>query len=570
MIRAVYRYFNHLRFNRKLFLSYLLVVIIPVSVLGAYAYWQSKTMLNMQMLQGLDKTVSTVSESMSRSTGQYNHLLRSMLFNGTFQKIVTNDYIDLVNLSRDLQSYLSPYVTMIANLDQDVEKVTVYAQGDVPEYGNLVQSAGRVREEWWYDEATEGTGSEIRWFYDGEIFATGTFPILFSPDRHFVYMRINEDSFFKPVSELTNEYGIAIVDQENQILYGNYGEWGLAADDIAGLIGLHDREILIDGKEFLLVSKQVEHAGWTIYCFVPIAQVASDAGSIIRATLVIIGVCMITLLAIITIFSKTMLRRIYKLNSLMKRVEVGNTNIRISSDSKDEIGQLTNQFGHMLVRFNALIEESYRSKIKQQEAEMKALQWQINPHFLYNTLSFINWQALRNGAEDISQVVTAMARFYRTALNRGHNMITVRDELDNIMSYIEIVQVMSEYRFDVEYRFDEAVYEYSTINLILQPLAENAIKHGIKQKREGSGLLKVSARLVGETIVFDIEDNGPGMSPETADAILSMNSSGYGLKNVHERLQLLFGAAFGVSVHSRLGEGTLMRITCPQYKTGSS
>lgn len=218
----------------------------------------------------------------------------------------------------------------------------------------------------------------------------------------------------------------------------------------------------------------------------------------------------------------------------------------------------------MLNRLNEQIDETYRSKIIQKEAELKALQSQINPHFLYNTLSFINWKALKNDAPEISHIVTSMSKFYRTALNQGNNIITVRNELENIKSYIEIIQVMGDYSFDVVYKIDEEVNEYSTINLILQPLAENAIKHGIKQKNNGKGLLYVSAWLDKGTINFAIEDNGPGMEKETIDTILTMQSTGYGLRNVNERLQLRFGTKYGISIQSRLGYGTVMTIVIPQ------
>lgn len=279
--------------------------------------------------------------------------------------------------------------------------------------------------------------------------------------------------------------------------------------------------------------------------------------------------CIVSLLVIISIFSKTMIRRIFRLNAMMKRVELGELNLRVQSSSRDEIGELTNRFGNMLIRLNELIEESFRSKIVQKEAEMKALQWQINPHFLYNTLSFINWKALKSDAHDISHVVTSMSKFYRTALNRGNNIISVRDELENIKSYVEIIQVMGEYSFDVVYEIDAAVYEYSTINLILQPLAENAIKHGVNQKTFGRGMLQVSARFGQGTIEFAIEDNGPGMPQETIDTILTMQSVGYGLNNVNERLQLRFGPEYGISIQSRIGHGTVMTIVIPQYMNAS-
>jgi len=564
MQRAIYGMFNRLRFKHKLFLSYLTVILIPVLVLGIYAYDQSKEMLNLQALQGIDKNLNTLSESMNNSIERYNRTIRSIVFNKTFQKIVDNDYLDLVNLSRDLREYLTPYFTMMTNLDNDIEQVTFYTQNYVPEYGESVLSAERVKQEPWYAEAIKGASSENHWFYDEKLFVTGMFPNLFTAHRNIVYMQINGESFFKNVADMAGDYGIVIADGQYRTIYANPNAARASAFESIPIQQLSEGTVQIGDTDYLLVKKKVPQANWTIYCFVPAAQVSPNAGTIINATMIVILVCIVSLLVIISIFSKTMIRRIYRLNAMMKRVETGELDLQVHSRSKDEIGELTNRFGNMLIRLNELIDESYRSKIVQKEAELKALQWQINPHFLYNTLSFINWQALKSDAHDISHVVTSMSRFYRTALNRGNNIIPVRDELENIKSYIEIIQVMSEYSFDVMYEIDESVYSFATINLILQPLAENAIKHGINQKPSGRGLLQVGAWVREETIVFAIEDNGPGMVQETADSILTQTSAGYGLKNVNERLQLRFGAEYGISIRSKPGEGTVMNVTIPK------
>ncbi|WP_152391898.1 sensor histidine kinase [Paenibacillus guangzhouensis] len=563
MRQLVYGLFNRLRFNQKLFLSYLIVIIIPIMVLGIYAYNQSKEMLNLQGLQGIDKNVNTVTESIDKSIERYNHMVRSIVYNKMFQKIVTNDYIDLVNLSRDLKYYLDPYFIMLMNLDKDIQKVTFYTQSRVPEFGDSVVSYKRVAEEPWYHEAMKGI--DPLWQYeDNTLFVTYKFPSMIKESNaNFVYMRIDEGSFFRNITDLAQEYGVIISDSNNRIVYANQSAM-LTAVDSKEIIQLHEGTINVGQTKMILVKKKIPQANWTIYCFIPTAHLSTNAGSIINATFIVILSCIVSLLIIISIFSKTFIKRIFSLNAIMKRVEWGELDIQVRSESRDEIGELTNRFGKMLGRLNEQIDESYRSKIIQKEAELKALQSQINPHFLYNTLSFINWKAIKNDAPEISHVVTSMSKFYRTALNKGDNIITVRDELENIKSYIEIIQVMGEYSFDVEYTINDEVYDYSTINLILQPLVENAIKHGIKQKETGKGLLHVRAWLEKGTVNFAIEDNGPGMEQETIDMLLTMQSAGYGLKNVNERLKLRFGAKYGISVQSRLGVGTVLTLVIPQ------
>ncbi|OXM16936.1 sensor histidine kinase [Paenibacillus herberti] len=565
MRRLIDRMFNRMRFKQKLFLSYVVVVIVPILILGFYAYNQSKAMLEYQTMEGIDKNVATVTESIDNSLENYNHTLRSVVYNATFQKIVSNDYLDLVNLSRDLNGYLSPYVNMMKNLDKGIESITMYTQNDVPEYDTLVHSATRVEQESWYKEAVSPPYSEYRWFYDEDFIATAQFPRPYgSKNTNLVTMRIKESQIFN-TADKQSDYGLVMADSLGRIVYTNGAANKLADFDATDILNRPEGLVQLGETKLFLAKKQLEQADWTIYLFVPADNVSAGAGSIIRATLGITVVCILILLVIISLFSRTMNRRISTLNSTMKRVEMGDLSVRVQSASRDEIGELTNRFGKMLVRVNELIEETYQSKIVQKEAELKALQWQINPHFLYNTLSFINWKALRSDAYEISHVVTSLSRFYRTALNRGNNIIPVRDELDNIRSYIEIIGAMNDYSFNVEFDIEEDVYAYHTINLILQPLVENAIQHGVNKRKSGGGVLHVSASLRGDVILFAVRDNGPGMPSHIADAAALTQFGGYGLKNVDERIKLKFGAEFGISIESVPEQGSCITITVPRY-----
>ncbi|MCQ6563071.1 cache domain-containing sensor histidine kinase [Paenibacillus mendelii] len=569
MKRAVYGVFNRLRFNQKLFLSYLIVIIIPILVLGIYSYRQSKEMQNIQASQSIERNVEAVSESIKNSLEEYDQMIRSIVLNRTFQRIVANDYLDLINLSRDLKEYLSPYVNMMMMMNNHIHQITFYTQSDVPEYGLSVLKHERVMNQPWYQKVLEGT--EYQWFFDesGYVSVAGKFPRFFSDTyTNVVYMRIEDKGLFKNILDLAKGYSVIISDENNRVLYVNSSEAkaGMPAYSTGDILHLKDGLAVINGTKMFVVNKTIPQTQWVIRCFVPMNQVTQNADSILGATLIVIGSCIVFLLIIISIFSKTMIRRIYKLNTLMKRVENGELMPLVQSASKDEIGELTNRFGNMLVRINALIEEAYTNKIIQKELELKALQSQINPHFLYNTLSFINWEALKNEQHITSHVVTALSRFYRTSLNKGDSIIQVRDELDNIKSYLDIIRIMSDGGFEIHYEIDEAVYDYWMINLILQPLVENAVRHGINQREDGGGgVLRVSARLTAGSIIFTVEDNGPGMNEEMVVRLLSVQSSGYGLKNVNERLKLFFGIASRIEIESVIGRGTIMKVTIPQY-----
>lgn len=220
----------------------------------------------------------------------------------------------------------------------------------------------------------------------------------------------------------------------------------------------------------------------------------------------------------------------------------------------------------MLIRIKQLIEEVYESKIKQKEYEMRALQAQINPHFLYNSLSLINWIALEQNSEEISKITLAMSSFYRTALNKGNNILSLKDEIENMKSYLQIQLIMHDYEFDTEIQVEEGLEDYIVLNLILQPMVENAIDHGIDLKIDGRGKLIVTAKSDGDDILIVVEDNGIGMEQKIIDTILTQQSKGYGLRNVNERIKLYYGQQYHLTIESQLGVGTKIITRIPKQK----
>jgi two-component system sensor histidine kinase YesM len=255
----------------------------------------------------------------------------------------------------------------------------------------------------------------------------------------------------------------------------------------------------------------------------------------------------------------------------MRTVEEGSLEVTVTSTSKDEIGDLIRGFGNMVDKTKMLIDKVYIEEISRKEYEMKALQAQINPHFLYNALSLINWRAIRIHATDISEMAQLLSTFYRTTLNKGNNIISVSDELLNVQSYIQIQLNMHSNSFEVEYQIDEAILSYYMPNLMLQPLIENAIIHGIENREEDGRKIILSGEIVEECIIFKVKDNGVGIPQERLNLLLKSQSIGYGLKNVNDRAMLMYGPEYGLSISSILGLGTEVAFRFPSQRyEGSS
>ncbi|MCJ8012267.1 histidine kinase [Paenibacillus sp. KQZ6P-2] len=492
--------------------------------------------------------------------------MKSIVFHPAVIELMSNPNQDLYLQFKTLSDKIEPIFFNLMYMVGDMNEIMLYSESRQSELGNFISPSSAVKEKDWYLE-TKGSDTTKWWFEDGKLFATRVIHnIEFRTVSGELYVKFDYNKIFGDFIGRGNEgNGIIITDRQNRpVLTEHVGHM----DDVGlqSLSRMGTSKATISGESYLVVNKDIPQTDWILHYLVPDNLNKTGIGNILSATGIIVLICMVFLSIIIFLFSETMLKGIEKLNTKMKMVEDGDLTVVVSAHSKDEIGQLTHRFGSMLKQINQLISEVYQTKITQKAAELKALQAQINPHFLYNSLSLINSKALRIDAEEISDLVNHLSRYYRTTLNKGKQIISIQDEWTNIQAYIHIQLAMHNTRFDVEFDADDKVFEFEMIHLILQPIVENAIMHGIDLKREGRGKLILRASLDGEDIVFVVEDNGVGMEPYMIKRILEHESAGYGIKNVQERLQLLFGPEYGISIHSQSGVGTSVIVRIPQYR----
>ena len=253
----------------------------------------------------------------------------------------------------------------------------------------------------------------------------------------------------------------------------------------------------------------------------------------------------------------------------MHAVELGDVSARVAPQGRDEIGQLMGSFSNMMGRIDTLMDEKLEQGQQIKALELKALQAQINPHFLYNSLDLINCTAIAHNVPEISRMVNALARFYRLSLSRVKEVIPLADELKHARLYVEIQNMRFEDRVRTEWDVEPGVEQCPIIKIVLQPIIENAIIHGIFEKPDKTGRLRIAAFRQGQDLVITVEDDGVGMDEETRLANFSASASsantkgGYGVRNINERLHLAYGAEYGLSCESELGRGTRVTIRIP-------
>ena len=268
--------------------------------------------------------------------------------------------------------------------------------------------------------------------------------------------------------------------------------------------------------------------------------------------------------------SSQITRRITNLSVAMDHVQEGNFNTRLSVQGNDEIAELSHHFNSMLKDLRRLMNEVVETQKEKRKRELEILQAQINPHFIYNTLDTLQWKALEYGASDLSELILSLSSFFRVSLSKGKEMIPLCEEIKHVRSYLDIQKARYEEILTYEIQVEESLDDVFLPKILLQPLVENAIYHGIKPKL-AQGKISILAQLEGEDLVLTVQDNGVGMTEEQVNQLEEAFEGkrapvSYGLHNVHQRIRLTYGNPYGLHVESCLQDGTTVTIRLPMEK----
>jgi two-component system sensor histidine kinase YesM len=345
--------------------------------------------------------------------------------------------------------------------------------------------------------------------------------------------------------------------------------WGKASALRRGEFGTESWDtITIARSAYLVGTQSIEGTDWVLMLVLPTRDIVRLSTRPAQKMLIVFASMTPLTLFLAFFASRSATKRIKGLISRMDRVVQGDFSVTLDPGNKDEIGQLTERFNFMIAEVEQLMEEKYSLGKEVKNLELKALQAQINPHFLYNTLDLINWMSVRHNAEEIRTLVTALSRFYKLSLGRGEDTVPLREELEHARTYVQIQNMRYENSIELVIDTPPDMDECRVLKLVLQPLVENSIFHGIMMKKEERGVIRITGERADGDLLLFVEDDGVGMSPERLDQILargavSSDRHGYGVRNIHERLQLNYGAEFGLSFRSIEGKGTRVQIRIP-------
>ena len=371
---------------------------------------------------------------------------------------------------------------------------------------------------------------------------------------------------------LTNDRGDIIWHpKQNEIYSGRFNEDNKYAATLKDGITVEN----LSGKNLTLNVRTIGYTGWKLVGVTPSAALGID-GIKFRFFVLFVADLFLFLLAMINAFiSDKISNPIKRLDGSVREIESGNLDVEIVPSGSYEVEHLGKSIKNMLGRIKVLMSDLVDEHNAKRKSEFDTLQSQINPHFLYNTLDIIVWMIENENSDKAVNIVTALAKFFRISLSKGKNIITVKDEVEHVRNYLMIQNMRFKNRFEYSIDVDEEVLSYSSLKLMLQPLVENAIYHGM-EFMDGDGEIDVKVFKEDDSLYFTITDNGLGMSEDMVETLLSKDfvpskkGSGIGVKNVNERIKLYFGSEYGLKVESEPDEGTKITIHLPAVVYGEN
>lgn len=582
---------QNIRIRYKILLSNIILIFITTSIVGLLSYRKSSAILEKQTIKTTRQAFEQANNFIAYKLNNIKDVSSYLYMNNELNEILakSGEGYTLGEQLEDYQRLMEILLSMqngreIYNIRLFANNGAIYANS-----GNKILNSKDVSEEEWYKRTVANKGA-ITWRSTYQYKLPGvdeknnkrnvisvTRAIMGEyrngPPLGVISIDMLEKDIYSIVKEvkLTTSGRTFLLDDEGIVISSDGNEplgKNLSLEDYYSKViarGEGYSKYHIDGEESIVYYKKLENTNWRLVAIIPVNEIMIGNAVIYRETLVIMAITLIFAAFIAYLVSGNLTGRIRALIKTMRRIEDNRWDVEIVVDGEDEIGVLQRSFKQMVDNIKRLIEEKYEAELNKKSAELKALQEQINPHFLYNTLDMICWMAMKYGADDVISMVNTLAKFFRLSLSGGKDVVSIRDELMHVRMYMDIQMK----RFPEELKFyieaEEDIMDFSTLKLILQPVVENAILHGIMESNSKSGYIKISGRKAGDNIVFTVEDNGRGMDKETLNYLTSEEEGrGYGSKNVHKRIRLHFGSSYGLSYESKPNEGTKVIIVIPK------
>lgn len=587
---------HNISIRSKLILYFLLVVFVPLAIVMIIMYSKSVQIIADKINYSVQDNLAISEENITSEFNQAFDFSTYIYLNDDFQNILSAQRpVDITKVQEEMESVnsiINKYYFHSTVAAKFFPKVYMLKSEDYNKFtfSSFVFSSSIIEGESWFrqmpDESeytvvgpkkvTDSLGSintvEIaRWLYSLKSRQPAKSAVL--------TVDINLEDFLNILEHAKPSLNSIL------FIYGKDGRLIARTANIAGEQKIDfakiDEKIAETGTPgglfkyggALVGYRVAQSVGWTIVSISPLNEINGELNALQRVMFIVLGVCIVLVVLLSIYLSRNISYPIRKLAKSMAAVKDGNLDVKLEYNRNDEFTPLISIYNLMIEEIKALIGKVRKIETDKKEAELKALQSQINPHFLYNTLDSVNLLAMKYKVPEISTMVTALSDFFRYSLNKGKSIITLRDEIRQVESYMIIQKIRFSDKIDFKIDVQPDILENITVKLILQPIVENAIIHGI-EKRRGKGMVSIQARSAGGVIEINIVDDGVGADVDELNAILrdrSLTKKSFAIKNVDERIKQIFGEEYGIRFFNNDASGaecpgTRVLITIPAVK----
>ncbi|SFI92744.1 cache domain-containing sensor histidine kinase [Brevibacillus centrosporus] len=586
----------------KMLTLFLCLIAIPLSLQGMITYSKFTTSTEERTSAYTAQIVHQINQNLDRNMEEMKRLSLMPLYDNSILSILRElggSAQAPLYLSTEKRQKMTLYISSLSYSRPEVKGIQIVSLNGLV-FSNLDPSTMKaqvdLRKEEWYSRVLAGNGASViipshrpAYYVDSSMdryFSVAR--LLREPNTNLPLGIIKIDMKMEMIDQIltnmpfTKEGSLIIVNQQQELFYEkreNETTPGYQAllQETAGLVhpGQSGRTISLQGQRYLLIDNVSARTGLTVISMIPIDSLLKDSNDLRSFTILIAAIFLVVAGGLASYFAYSLSKPLVSLKEKMLQVEQGHFHERVPVSSADEIGKLSEQFNHMVEEINRLVNEVYVISLREREAELAALQSQIHPHFIYNTLEAINMMAIRAGNYDVSDMVSSLGKLMRYTVERGDGFVTLAQELESLSSYVRIQQTRLGDRIQVVMEVDESLRDAPIPKLLLQPLLENAIYHGIERQERG-GTIWLSVARDAEAMQISVRDNGKGMTqpelirlrssvriPFHQNEAASSQRTGTALRNIYQRITLLYGAGYHLMMDSQAGQGSIFSLRIP-------
>ena len=563
-MKRIRKKFRDMKYRHKLTILLVISSLVPMTILALYSHNSMSKLVRHNELEDTSSILEQTRESIESQIEVYTGLINYLTYSPDIEEVINEKNMDNYVAYAKYTQIVDPLLTVPKSYHDAINQIQIFADSIKVRHEYTLVPMDEIGQEWWSSQLNDEV--QVQWLVNTEKPEIAAVRNIYDGRNRTAVLCITLDynKIFKPLKNIiSEESGTMVLDQKQNIVYRDEN---IRDNDLADLRE-SDKILEQISKGYVAVNSTSQNTGWKFYLYKTKKSVEKSVYQMLLTEIPLIAGCVLVIFILGMAFSRLFTRKIEMLTENMDQVNHGSREVTVTSDAEDEVGVLIRSFRRMMGEIDRLISEVYENKIALKEFELKALTAQINPHFLYNSLSIINWMAIKSNQKEISKVTLALSTFYRTALSKGEDMVTVENCIRNIEAYLSIQLVMHDNDFTVEWKIDPQVKTEKVPKLILQPVVENALEHGLDVKEEGDKILKLSFLDAGDAVLLRVEDNGMGMEQSVAESLVTYQAEGYGLKNVNDRICLLYGEEYKIRITSSVGKGTVVEMRIPKGET---